>query len=101
MLAEFSVIPIGEGESLGAQISEVLAIVDASGLPYRLNPMGTVIEGDWDQVMPLIRHCHDRLLRDGTRVVTSITIDDRPGKLGRIEEKIKSLERRLGRTFKS
>ena len=42
MLVEFSVIPIGIGSSLGAQLAEVLKIVDASGLPYKLNPMGTV-----------------------------------------------------------
>ena len=45
MLAEFSIIPIGVGSSVGDQLAEVLKIVDASGLPYKVNPMGTVVEG--------------------------------------------------------
>ncbi len=97
MLTEFSIIPIGKGESLGDQIAKVLQIVDDSGLPYKANPMGTVVEGDWDQVMALIKKCHNEMLKDSGRLVTSITIDERTGKPNRIEEKIKSVEKRLGR----
>ncbi len=97
MLAEFSIIPIGQGESLGDQIARVLHIVADSGLPYKANPMGTVVEGDWDEVMTLIKKCHNEILVDSSRLVTSITIDDRPGKPDRLEEKIKSVEKRLGR----
>jgi uncharacterized protein (TIGR00106 family) len=97
MLAEFSIIPIGMGESLGAQIAKVLHIIADSGLPYKANPMGTVVEGDWDEVMALIKKCHNAILEDTGRLVTSITIDERPGKPNRIEEKIKSVEKRLGR----
>jgi len=56
MLTEFSIIPIGIGSSIGDQIAEVLKIVDASGLPYRINPMGTVVEGEWDDTMRLIKN---------------------------------------------
>jgi uncharacterized protein (TIGR00106 family) len=97
MLTEFSIIPIGKGESLGDQIAKVLQIVADCGLPYKANPMGTVVEGNWDEVMALIKKCHNELLKDTGRLVTSITIDERPGKPNRIEEKIKSVEKRLGR----
>ena len=100
MLVEFSVIPVGGGESIGGEIAKVLDMVDKSGLPYRANPMGTVIEGEWDEVMALIKRCHEAVLRDGVRVFTSITIDDRPGKPGRITEKLASVERRLGREIR-
>jgi len=100
MLTEFSIIPIGIGSSIGDQIAEVLKIVDASGLPYRINPMGTVVEGEWDDIMKLIRKCHETVLKSGERVITTISIDDRKGKTNRIEEKIKSIERRLGKTLK-
>ena len=63
MLAEFSVIPIGIGSSLGAQLAEVLKIVDASGLPYKLNPMGTVVEGEWDEIMKLVKKCHAAVMK--------------------------------------
>ncbi len=100
MLAEFSVVPIGTGSSLGDKIAEVLRIVDASGLPYKVNPMGTVVEGDWNEVMALIRKCHSAVMKSGERAMTTISIDDRKGKPNRIEKKIKSVEKRLGKTLK-
>jgi len=100
MLVQFSIVPLGAGESLSEGVAEVIRMVDESGLPYRTNPMGTVIEGEWDEVMTLIRRCHEEALRSTSRVLTSITIDDRPGKSDRMTEKIKSVEKRLGREIK-
>ena len=100
MLIEFSVIPIGIGESMGDQIAKVLKIVDESGLPYKANPMGTVIEGNWDEVMAIVKKCHQEVIKSSPRIVTSISIDDRPGKPNRITEKLKSVEKRLGKEVK-
>jgi len=100
MLVEFSIIPIGVGSSLGAHLAEVLKIVDASGLPYKVNPMGTVIEGEWDEVMKLVKKCHKTVMKTGERTVTTISIDDRKGKPNRIEEKVKSIERRIGKSLR-
>lgn len=100
MLAEFSVIPIGKGSSIGDTLAEVLRIVDASGLPYKANPMGTVIEGEWDEVMKLIKTCHMALMGKGERTLTGITIDDRKDRPNRIDEKVQSIERRLGKSLK-
>ncbi len=100
MLAQFSIIPIGVGSSIGDQLSVVLKIVDESGMPYKVNPMDTVIEGEWDDIMGLIKKCRDEIMKSGERVVISITIDDRKDKPNRIEEKVASIERRLGRSLK-
>jgi uncharacterized protein (TIGR00106 family) len=100
MLVEFSIVPIGKGSSIGDEIAKVLKIVDQSGLPYKVNPMGTVVEGKWDEVMGLIKKCHNAVMRSGERVVTTISIDDRKRKPNRIEEKVRSVERRLGKTLK-
>jgi len=100
MLVELTIVPIGVGSSIGDQLAEVLKIIDASGLPYKVNPMGTVIEGEWDEVMKLIKKCHRAVMSTGERALTTITIDDRKGKPNRIEEKVKSIERRLGKTLK-
>ena len=100
MLIEFSIIPIGVGSSLGDQLAEVLKIVEASGLPYKINPMGTVIEGEWDEIMKLIKKCHNTVMKTGERAVTTISIDDRKGKPNRIDEKVKSIERRIGKSLK-
>ena len=97
---EFSIIPIGMGSSVGKNIAEVLKIVDASGLPYKLNPMGTVVEGEWDELMKLIKKCHKAVMKSGERVVTTISIDDRKGKPDRIEGKVRSIEKRIGKSLK-
>lgn len=100
MLVQFSIVPVGTGESISEHVAEVIRIVDESGLPYRTNPMGTVVEGEWNEVMDLIARCHRRALERSPRVLTSISIDDRPGKPDRITGKIESVEKRLGRPVK-
>lgn len=100
MLAEFSVVPLGKGESVSEYVAECLKIVDSSGVNYRMNPMGTVLEGDYDAVMGVIRKCHMRVMEMSQRVVTSIKIDDRKGPKPTLDSKIKSVERILGKELK-
>ena len=100
MIANFSVVPIGEGNSLSSHVAEVLKIVDESGINYKLHSMGTILEGDWDEILKLIKKCHERTLEDSDRVLTTITIDDRKGKSGRIVGKVQSVERKLGKELK-
>ena len=100
MLVEFSVVPIGSGVSVSPQIARVLKIVADSGVNYKANPMGTVLEGDWDAVMAVIRKCHDAVMKDAKRALTRITIDDRKGMEARIEKKLESVEQKLGLKLK-
>lgn len=101
MLVEFSVIPIGKGVHLHEYIAKALKIVDASGLDYRLTPMGTVVEGDWEQVFKVIKSCHDAITKESERVITSITIDDKKAVTkGAITQKVKSVEETLGKILK-
>ncbi len=100
MIANFSVVPIGKGNSLSTQVAEVLKIVDESGINYKLHSMGTVLEGDWDGILKLIKKCHKKILKNSDRVLTTITIDDRKGKSGRIVGKVQSVERKLGRELR-
>ncbi len=100
MLIEFSIVPVGVGSSIGDQLAEVLKIVDASGLPYKINPMGTVVEGEWDEVMKLVKKCHMTVMKTGDRAITTISIDDRKGKPNRLDEKVKSIEKRIGKSLK-
>jgi uncharacterized protein (TIGR00106 family) len=100
MLLEFSIVPVGVGSSIGDQLAEVLKLVDASGLPYKINPMGTVVEGEWDEVMKLVKKCHMIVMKTGERAITAISIDDRKGKPNRLDEKVKSIEKRIGKSLK-
>ena len=96
MLVEFSIVPLGKGESVSALVARVLKIVAASGISYKANPMGTVLEGEWDRVMGIIKECHQEVMKDADRAVTSIKVDDRKGKGERIEKKLESVEQKLG-----
>ncbi|HSB51442.1 MAG TPA: MTH1187 family thiamine-binding protein [Dissulfurispiraceae bacterium] len=100
MLAEFSIVPLGLGSSVGDKLAIALHIVDASGMPYKVNPMGTVVEGDWDEIMALVKKCRDELMKTEDRLLISIKIDDRKGRRNRIEEKVASVEKRLGRELR-
>jgi len=97
VLLEFSMTPLDKGESVSKQVSRSLEIIDKSGLPYKLNPMGTVVEGEFDEVMGVVKACFERMAQDCNRVSTTIKMDYRRGRTGRIEAKIKSVEKRLGK----
>jgi uncharacterized protein (TIGR00106 family) len=100
MIVEFSVVPIGRGEALAEPVARILDLVDKSGLPYQLTAMGTIVEGDWDEVLGLVRRCHEAMRGRESRVYTHITIDDRAATSGRIKGKVREVESVLGRELK-
>jgi uncharacterized protein (TIGR00106 family) len=100
MLAEFSVVPIGKGESVSQYVAECIKIVEDSGITYKINPMGTVLEGDYDEVMAVIRKCHMRVMELCPRVITSVKIDDRKGARNALQRKITSVEEKVGKELK-
>lgn len=102
MLIEFNIVPVGTGESMGDSIASILKIVDESGIPYKANAMSTIIEGGWDDCMGLIKKCHEEAMKKAPRVFTNIQIDLRPSRpLDRLSEKLKSVEKRLGKKIKT
>jgi uncharacterized protein (TIGR00106 family) len=97
MVVDLSILPIGQGVSISPEIAKVIKIIDASGIPYRVTPMGTCLEGGWDPVMQLIKRCHEEVFKNSERVYTKITIDDRKGKTDRLRGKVDSLEAKVGK----
>jgi uncharacterized protein (TIGR00106 family) len=97
MLVQISVTPLGTGTSLSDEIAEVLRMVDESGLPYLLTPAGTCIEGTWDEVMPLVRRCHERMREMSPHVVTTLRIEDQEAKQDQLTENVRSVEEKVGR----
>lgn len=100
VLLEFSMSPLDKGESLSTYVARSLDIIDQSDLPYKLTPMGTVLEGDWDAVMNVVTQCFKEMRKDCHRISTSIKIDYRKDKSNRIEAKTRSVEEKLGRTLR-
>lgn len=93
-----SVAPLGTGStSLSAYVAGVERILRDSGLKHRLDAMGTVIEGDLDDIVPVLRRMHEHpFTRGAARVSTLIKIDDRRDKAATIEGKIRSVTEKLG-----
>ena len=96
MLVELTINPLGRGTHLSKDLAEILNIVDASGLPYCLTPFGTCIEGDWEQVMELVKRCHDQAKSFSHHVMTSIQIEDEDRAVNKLEENVATLERMAG-----
>ncbi len=99
-LVEFSMTPLDKGESVGEYVARSLKIIDDSGLPYRLNPMGTVIEGEWPEVVAVVQQCYERMREDCQRITCSIKVDWRTGGTGRLESKIARIEEIVGKKLK-
>ncbi|MBM3287883.1 MAG: MTH1187 family thiamine-binding protein [Candidatus Eisenbacteria bacterium] len=97
VLIEFSMSPMDKGVSLSPYVARSLDIIDRSGVPYRLGPMGTALEGEWDEVMDVVRACFLKMREDCGRISCSIKIDYREGAGGRLDTKIESIEKKLGR----
>lgn len=95
MIAEFSVTPVGSGVSVRDAVVKAVQIVRDSGLRHELNPMGTVVEGPWDEVLAAIKRCHDELLREHERLSILIKIDARRGPSPPMEHKVESVRERL------
>jgi len=97
VLLEFAMSPLTKGESVSVFVARSLDIIDKSGLPYQLTPIGTIIEGEWDEVMAVVTACHNTMSADCERISTTIKIDYRAGARGRLTSKIESVEQKLGR----
>ncbi len=97
MLLEFTIIPLDKGMHFSPYVARMTDIIEKSGLPCKLTPMSTVIEGDWDECMALVKACRDEIAKDSMRISIHISIDDSIGATGRLEGKIKSVEEKLGR----
>jgi len=101
ILLEFGMTPLTKGESVSKYVARSLDIIEKSGLDYRLNPMGTVIEGEWDEVFDVVKKCLDMMRKDCDRISTSIKVDYRKGKSGRIQTKIESVEKKLRKKLRT
>ncbi len=95
VIVNFSIFPVGKGESVSPQVARALSIVKNSGVAYELNPMGTCIEGKWDEVMDVVNRCFREFEKDCSRIYLTMTADYRQGPESRMRSKIQSVEEKL------
>lgn len=92
MIIAFSVTPLGVGEDVGRAVAEAVRVVRASGLPNETDAMFTVVEGEWDQVMAVVKQAVDAVLAVAPRVSVVLKADIRPGVSDAMTSKVERLE---------
>jgi uncharacterized protein (TIGR00106 family) len=100
VLLEFSMAPLEKGASVGEYVARSLTIIDDSGLDYRLHAMGTIVEGEIDDVLAVLKSCLEAMAADCERITCTAKLDYRRGHSGRLKSKVASVEDKLGRPLK-
>ena len=95
MIAAFSITPLGVGESVSESVAEAVRLVRESGLANETNAMFTNVEGDWDEVMALLKACVMKVSEAAPRVSVVIKLDHRPGVSNALRGKVEAIEERL------
>jgi uncharacterized protein (TIGR00106 family) len=95
MIAAFSITPLGTGDSVSASVAEAVRLIRASGLPNETNAMFTNIEGEWDEVMAVIKQCVEKVGEIAPRVSVVVKLDYRPGVVDALRHKVQAIESRL------
>lgn len=99
MIVEISFVPIGVGTSLSRYIAVVIKNIEKSGLKYQLTPMGTIVEGEWNEISKLIDYSHNLIFEMGIeRIITNIKIDYRLDKKSSMQDKIDSVKKKMVET---
>ncbi|MBN2528527.1 MAG: MTH1187 family thiamine-binding protein [Deltaproteobacteria bacterium] len=94
-LMELAMYPVDKGESLSAYVAKLLDVIDESGLQYQLGPMGTVIEGEWDELVALLTRCHQTLAPLSNRIIANVKFDSRKGSTNRLKGKVNSVTEKM------
>ncbi len=97
VLVEFAMFPTDKGESVSKYVSQVIGEIDKSGINYLLTPMGTILEGEWEEVISVIDRCFKILEPQANRVYSTIKIDYRKGANSRMKSKVEKIEGLLGK----
>jgi len=95
MIVAFSVTPLGTGESVGDLVAEAVRVVRASGLPNRTDAMFTTVEGEWDEVMAVVKQAVDAVAAKAPRVSLVLKADVRPAVTDGMTAKVEHVERYL------
>jgi uncharacterized protein (TIGR00106 family) len=102
VLLEFAMFPTDKGESASEYVSRILKVIDEAGHPYTLTAMGTIIEVDkLEDAFTIVEKAYAQLEPDCGRVYSTIKLDIRQGKTGRLQQKVASVEKKVGKKLSS
>lgn len=94
-IAFFAIHPADKGESLSPYVARAMKVIKESGLPYMLNPMGTAVEGEWDDIMALITRCKEEMETDCDRIFANMKLDYRKGRENGLAKKMQAVKDKM------
>jgi uncharacterized protein (TIGR00106 family) len=101
IMLEFAMFPTDKGDSVSEYVSRIIKAIDESGVSYKLTPMGTIIEVETlEEALAVVVKSYALLDPDCGRVYSSLKLDIRKGKSGRLQQKIDSIEKKIGKETK-
>ncbi|SRR4030042_5654256 len=102
VMFEFAMFPTDKGESVSPYVSRILKIIDGSNVPYKLTPMGTIVEVEtFEEALAIINRAYGELQEDCGRIYSTVKFDIRKGKGGRLTQKIDSIEKKVGKKLRT
>ena len=97
VLLDLQIFPNDKGVNLSEYVARCLKVIDDSGVTYKMHPMGTILEGDWDAVNAGVTQCYKALEKDCDRITINMRVDYRKGDKTRLKSKIESVEKMVGK----
>ena len=102
VMIDLCVVPAGVGVSVSEYIAECQKLIRAAGLSSQLHPYGTVIEGEWDEVMAVVKSCHEKVHEMGSpRIMSIVKIGTRTDREQSMQDKIDSVESKIANADKA
>ena len=100
VLVEFAMFPTDKGDSVSKYVSQIIDYIDKSGVNYQLTSMGTILEGEWEEVLSVISNCFKILESFSDRIYATMTMDYRKGRSSGITAKVEKIQNILDRNIK-
>lgn len=99
MLADLAIIPVGHSAHTSQVLAAVLKTIKDSGLAYQLTPTSTCIEGDMDEILAVVKQCHQIARADTPHVVTLLRLEEDEVSSGKLQGNPASVEQKAGESF--
>lgn len=100
VLVNYAMFPTDKGTSVSKYVSKIIKMIDESGIPYKLNPMGTTFETEsMEDALGLLSKSYE-ILKDHDRIYSVVNFDIQKNKSNRMQTKIESIESKIGEVNK-
>lgn len=95
VILELAIFPLDKGESVSPHVANAISIIKESGVAYEFGPMGTCLEGSWEEVSKVAGQCLAAMQKNSERVYMSMKADWRKGRRNGLTSKVESVKSKI------